>query len=165
MRASVPPAVKDLRCAVWLLLIFGNNTGAQAGPRHEILAAHNSVRAKVGVPPLVWSDAMAERARHWANTLLARGEFAHSPKSPFGENLYEIRGAFASPGEVVKAWADESAGYDYRRNQCSGVCGHYTQIIWADTKEVGCASARSRNREVWVCNYNPPGNWIGRRPY
>jgi uncharacterized protein YkwD len=165
MRASVPPAVKKLWCAVWLLLIFAHNIGAQGDPNHEMLAAHNSARARVGVPPLVWSEAMAERAQRWANTLLARGDVAHSPKSPFGENLYEIRGAFASPREVVKAWVDESAGYDYRHNRCSSVCGHYTQIIWADTKEVGCAASRSRNREVWVCNYNPPGNWIGRRPY
>jgi uncharacterized protein YkwD len=165
MRASVPPAVKQLWCAVWLLLIFAHNIGAQGHPNHEMLAAHNSARARVCVPPLVWSEAMAERAQRWANTLLARGDVAHSPKSPFGENLYEIRGAFASPREVVKAWVDESAGYDYRHNRCSSVCGHYTQIIWADTKEVGCAASRSRNREVWVCNYNPPGNWIGRRPY
>jgi uncharacterized protein YkwD len=165
MRASVPPAVKNLRSAVWLLLILASRIGAQGDLSREILAAHNSVRAKVGVPPLVWSDAMAGRARHWANNLLARGEFVHSPKSPFGENLYEIRGAFASPRKVVEAWASESAGYDYRRNRCSGVCGHYTQIVWAATREVGCAVARSRNREVWVCNYNPPGNWIGQRPW
>jgi PadR family transcriptional regulator len=48
---------------------------------------------------------------------------------------------------------------------CRGVCGHYTQIVWSNTREVGCGVARDSNREVWVCNYNPPGNWIGERPY
>jgi pathogenesis-related protein 1 len=66
---------------------------------------------------------------------------------------------------VVNAWAAESRNYDYRSNCCRGVCGHYTQIVWAGTQEVGCAVARGGRREVWVCNYDPPGNWAGKRPY
>jgi len=45
------------------------------------------------------------------------------------------------------------------------VCGHYTQIVWRDTKQVGCGVARDNRREIWVCNYDPPGNWVGHRPY
>jgi pathogenesis-related protein 1 len=130
-----------------------------------MLDAHNAIRARVNVPPLAWSDRLSARARDWANTLLARGQFRHSSKSPFGENLYEIRGASASPEEVVSHWADESRNYEYKTNRCRGVCGHYTQLVWRDTREVGCAAARGGNREVWVCLYNPPGNWIGAKPY
>jgi hypothetical protein len=108
---------------------------------------------------------LAARSQDWADTLLARGQFFHRPNSTYGENLFEITGATASPAQVVGAWAAESRNYDYTSNRCSGVCGHYTQIVWRDTKEVGCAVARRRGREVWVCNYDPPGNWAGRRPY
>jgi hypothetical protein len=45
------------------------------------------------------------------------------------------------------------------------VCGHYTQIVWRNTKSVGCAVARGKGVEVWVCNYDPPGNYAGQRPY
>jgi pathogenesis-related protein 1 len=130
-----------------------------------MLAAHNAVRATQSIRPLIWSDKLAAHAQNWADTLLARGEFIHRPNSPYGENLFEIEGARASPEEVVGAWSSESRDYDYAANRCRKVCGHYTQIVWASTKEVGCAVARNARREIWVCNYDPPGNYIGKRPY
>jgi pathogenesis-related protein 1 len=132
--------------------------------RH-MLAVHNSVRARVGLAPLSWSDPLAARAQDWADRLLARKRFEHRPDSAYGENLFEISGANASPAQVVNVWAGESRNYDYNSNRCRGVCGHYTQIVWGGTKEVGCAVARGGGREVWICDYDPPGNWIGRRPY
>ena len=131
----------------------------------DIVSAHNRVRARADVPPLVWSPRLAAIARDWANTLLARKQFFHRPNGSYGENLFEITGANALPAQVVDEWADESRNYNYRSNGCRGVCGHYTQIVWRDTKEVGCAVARGRGSEVWVCNYDPPGNWVGKRPY
>jgi uncharacterized protein YkwD len=130
-----------------------------------MLAAHNSVRRSVGVPPLVWSESLAALAREWADYLAPHRQFFHRRDSPYGENVFEITGASASPVEVVNDWAAESRNYEYGSNTCHGVCGHYTQIVWRDTKRVGCAAARSGRNEVWVCNYDPPGNFIGRRPY
>ncbi len=131
----------------------------------EMVALHNAVRAKVGVAPLAWSDRLAAVAQDWADTLLAQGKFSHRPNSSYGENLFTITGAAASPARVIDAWAAESQGYDYASNKCHGTCGHYTQIVWSGSKEVGCAVARRGGREVWVCNYDPPGNWVGQRPY
>jgi uncharacterized protein YkwD len=130
-----------------------------------MLNGHNAVRARTGVPGLTWSTELAAEAQNWANTLIARRQFRHRPDTPYGENLFEISGAAASPGEVVNTWAAQARNYDYRTNRCRGVCGHYMQVIWSDTKEVGCGVARGRGREVWVCNYNPPGNVVGLRPY
>jgi pathogenesis-related protein 1 len=113
----------------------------------------------------MWSDELASRAQDWAQTLLAKNQFVHRPKSPYGENLFEIPGAQASSAEVVGAWVAESKNYDYRSNGCRGTCGHYTQIVWRATTELGCAFARGIRREVWVCEYSPPGNWVGKRPY
>jgi pathogenesis-related protein 1 len=68
-------------------------------------------------------------------------------------------------------WADEAGDYDYRTNRCkSGAqCGHYTQIVWADTQRVGCGVATcnmlgTRGQFV-VCDYEPPGNFVGQKPY
>jgi uncharacterized protein YkwD len=130
-----------------------------------MLAAHNAVRQRVKVRALTWSDGLAERAQAWADTLLRQREFVHSSRNPYGENLFEIMGAPATPAQVVADWASEEVNYDYRANQCHGVCGHYTQIVWRETRQVGCGVARSSGREVWVCEYQPRGNWVGRRPY
>jgi pathogenesis-related protein 1 len=131
----------------------------------EMLQAHNMIRRNLGLPPLAWSDKLAARAQEWAQNLLAKGKFLHNSKTPYGENLFEITGARAQPAEVVRAWASEARDYDYRSNRCKGTCGHYTQIVWRDTKEVGCGVAGGIKREVWVCEYTPPGNVIGQRPY
>ena len=130
-----------------------------------MLEAHNAVRAHVGVPPLVWSDQLAEVAQDWANHLIATGALSHRLNNRYGENIYTISGGTATPQEVVDLWAKEARGYDIRSNSCSGVCGHYTQIVWGKTRAVGCAVAKGLSREIWVCNYDPPGNVIGYRPY
>jgi pathogenesis-related protein 1 len=130
-----------------------------------MLQAHNVVRSHVRVPPLVWSENLAKFAQDWANHLIATHGFSHRPNNRYGENLYMIAGATAPPPEVVGSWASEAREYDLRSNTCSGVCGHYTQIVWAETRAMGCAFAADRQQQVWVCNYDPPGNVVGYRPY
>jgi uncharacterized protein YkwD len=148
-----------------LLCVFAATAAEPPFPAKQILAAHNAIRSRVGLPPLRWSDSLAEFAQDWASTLLSRRHFAHRPKSPYGENLFEIQGAAANPREVVADWGSEARDYDYRSNRCHGHCGHYTQIVWRNTRSVGCAVARGRGIEIWVCNYDPPGNFVGQRPY
>jgi uncharacterized protein YkwD len=131
----------------------------------EMLAAHNSIRAKLNLPPFAWSEKLAKAAQEWADTLIKDGTFRHPAKLLWGQNLAEVDRDELLPDQVVGKWASEAAEYDYKTNRCSGTCGHYTQLVWRDTKEVGCAEARRGDREVWVCNYSPPGNYAGMRPY
>ena len=135
--------------------------------QRDLVAAQNALREKVGVPPLTWSDDLAKVAQQYAENLMIRGTFVHSNDRRYGENLYMISGpgASASPFEVITAWGSESAFYQYRSNSCSDVCGHYTQIVWKETKAVGCGSAQNADREIWVCNYAPFGNIVGEKPY
>ena len=115
---------------------------------------------------MVWSEQLAEFARRNGPILwLGGGSSFIGVISPYGENLFEITGAVSTSAEVVDQWASESKDYQYGSNSCRGVCGHYTQMVWRGTKRLGCAAARRGKTEVWVCNYDPPGNWIGNRPY
>ncbi len=138
---------------------------AQPSIESRMLAAHNSIRAPLKLHPLTWSEKLAGYALEWAETLLVEDKFFHRPKSGYGENLFAITGGGASPEQVVEAWAVESRDYDFRSNTCRAKCGHYTQLVWRDTRQVGCAVARNFRREVWVCNYAPRGNYVGERPY
>lgn len=152
----------------WAAILAAAAGACAAPPPHfarEMLAAHNAVRARTGVPPLTWSGRLASQAQRWAESLAAHRRFGHNPDSPYGENLFEIQGASATPAEVVGDWVGEAAHYDYRTGRCHGTCGHYTQLVWRSTREVGCAVTRSRGVEIWVCEYDPPGNIIGSKPY
>jgi pathogenesis-related protein 1 len=130
-----------------------------------MLEAHNAVRAQIGLPPLAWSSQLAKVAQYWADHLISTRELRHQPNNRYGENLYAISGGTSSPAQVVKLWADEARSYDVRTNSCADVCGHYTQIVWRATRDVGCAEATDRYRQVWVCEYDPPGNVVGYWPY
>nr|CAD1834629.1 unnamed protein product [Ananas comosus var. bracteatus] len=70
--------------------------------------------------------------------------------------------------DVVLNWAEEHAFYNPANNSClpGQVCGHFTQIVWNNTERVGCARVECAGGGVIItCNYDPPGNWVGERPY
>lgn len=145
----------------------------------QMLEAHNQVRREVGVPDLVWSAELAEFAQEWADVLISGPGLRHRPAAErddgrIGENLSGSYwsapgGALRSPQRAIQGWAEEKDYYDHASNTCANgkICGHYTQMVWAETTEVGCAVARNEDatRDVWVCNYTPAGNIIGQRPY
>lgn len=134
---------------------------------HDILKAHNEVRAEVHLPPLRWSKKLARYARAYARHRMSDCQTVHSG-AVFGENLF-----WDHPGglyliDAVYRWAEEKQFYDYKTNKCvSGEkCGHYTQLVWARTKRVGCAKETCPNGDDFmVCNYSPAGNTKGQRPY
>jgi uncharacterized protein YkwD len=138
----------------------------------ELVTAHNFWRKQVKTAPLVWSNALAGQAREWALTLLRKGSFEHKPDSPHGQNIAWFAGERLKPSDVVDYWGNEVEYYDPEKNACleEAECRHYTQIVWKDSREVGCASAWGEHpkygvQEFWVCNYSPPGNMEGLRPY
>ena len=154
------------RAGILAGLLLAAAGAADPSMPEKMLAAHNAARAAVKTRPLVWSERLAVLAQDWANLQITRqGGLIHQKKSKYGENLYESIGGPATPEEVVKRWTSEAVDFDYKTNHCLAVCGHYTQVIWRDTKEVGCGVARHGNREIWVCEYSPPGNYVGERPY
>lgn len=135
-----------------------------------ITDAHNVVREGVGIGPLTWDPVLAEfAAEHIAFLDSERScNLIHSIDPPYGENLFWASFPVDS-GIVVQSWADEVLDYDYPTNRCNPgkACGHYTQIVWEDTERVGCAKivCGGGRGEIWSCNYDPPGNWVGEHPY
>ena len=164
----VPKSTGRLVAAGLLMGLCATFAHPDRGPSdlaRDMLAAHNAVRKPLRLAPFSWSSKLATTAQSWADDLLRRGQFFHRPHPSYGENLFEINGGRVTPEEVVHDWTAESEDYDYPSNRCRSVCGHYTQIVWRSTYEVGCAVARGGGREVWVCEYSPPGNVVGQKPY
>ena len=151
--------------------------------KQEMLAKHDKVRKTVNVAAMSWSDDLARYAQEWANHLRDEQDcqLNHRPRSgqftqQYGENLYwaspitwsdgRLELQKVAPKEVAESWASEVQDYDYDTNTCSGVCGHYTQVVWANSTKLGCAMAVCTDKsQVWVCNYDPPGNYTGQKPY
>ncbi len=135
--------------------------------KEQILERHNYWRSEVGVKNIFYSDILAKVAYDWAKKLQEEGcGFRHST-NPYGENLFKGTHGFYTVSDAIDSWADEKKDYDYKKNKCNEgkICGHYTQIVWETTTEVGCAKVICNETVIWVCNYNPPGNYIGQKPY
>ncbi|MEP6558529.1 MAG: CAP domain-containing protein [Burkholderiales bacterium] len=159
-------------------LTFGPLNAAE---RNGALAAHAAWRREVGVGPLAWSDSLATSAQDWAEHIREDRSCrvdasAHSQRADIGENLAyyspmrmsngKTRQQAIEPARVVDDWGQEKRFYDRASNRCSGVCGHYTQVVWQDTQAVGCGRAVCEDQsQVWVCQYSPPGNYTGQKPY
>lgn len=143
----------------------------EPGPLAGITEAHSEIRRRVGLGPVSWDPDIAAYAQEWADELQRRDcALEHRPRQGrfaqrYGENLFWQSGGTVRAADVVNDWASEEANYNLERNRCRGVCGHYTQIVWKETTRIGCAMASCGAAEVWVCNYDPPGNVNGRRPY
>lgn len=140
----------------------------ETGRLEGITDAHNVVRGALGLNDLVWDDELSVIAAEWIAFLSDDGCYLeHDWSSPYGENLYWSSYNSESV-EVVQSWASEVQFYDYDSNTCAPnqMCGHYTQIVWADTKRVGCELITcADSSEIWMCVYDPAGNWQGEWPY
>lgn len=132
------------------------------------LEIHNELRALHGVPPLELDSQLTAYAQEWADNLASSGSFYHRPNSNYGENLYMAGGSLAAacdgkPG--VQAWYDEISMYNFGNGGFSGATGHFTQVVWKNSKKLGYAQAFSGNRVYVVANYDPPGNSGGPAQY
>jgi hypothetical protein len=165
------------------------------------LSAGGYAGQPVPVPPLPlqrWNEALASTAQQFANTCPASHN--PSPEDPrrknasclgignpypcctgagsgqcrAGENLYfSTTGATAR--DAVQAWAAEVKDYTYA--PCCGApnafskVGHYTQLVWSDSTEIGCGIATGCPpifgvfTTVVACNYSFAGNFLTQVPY
>ncbi|KAK5779047.1 hypothetical protein RI543_002931 [Arxiozyma heterogenica] len=129
-----------------------------------VVLAHNKLRAlHVDTGNLTWSNTLAVYAEKYAAVYdCSSGRLVHS-RGPYGENL-----ALGFPNAVaaVDAWYSEIAHYNYSHPGFSMATGHFTQVVWRSTKEVGCAVKHcgSYYRDYVVCEYAPPGNYAGEFP-
>lgn len=132
------------------------------------------------------------RFRHWKDSEQALGRAAFAATNPpvrngqwlVGENLAMTAGQPKSARSPVDAsgWVAERGDWTCGRaiqsaGECrpGAQCGHLTQMLWDGTTHVGCAIQEcprglpevpnSQNAEYLVCEYSPPGNFVGETPF
>lgn len=136
----------------------------------QLLEAHNAERARLGIAPLRWSPALAQQASTWADNLAQRGRLEHArDRSGAGENLWMGSASYYGPNDMIGRFIDERRAFrpgvfpHISRTGNWADVGHYTQLIWPGTQEVGCALSTGAGNDVLVCRYWPAGNVIGQK--
>jgi uncharacterized protein YkwD len=152
-------------------------TGSKISKAEAQLALdhHNKVRADVGSPGLQWSTELAKFAQEWADHLAAQGcDMQHRPHDDskwaqkYGENIFWGSASSYTPLSASESWYSEIKDYTYGvlNNSNWYNTGHYTQMVWKNTTHVGIGMAKcSDGAVIIVANYNPPGNYMGEKPY
>lgn len=156
----------------------------------DCVRIHNGVRSTVkdasDMLHMTWDEALAITARAWSrncvfqhNIYLRETKRVHPDFSSVGENIWA--GYPTSTFSVERAlhlWVAEVKDYINKTNEClpNSICGHYTQVVWANSYKVGCAvnicpngvaktSFDTKKGAIFVCNYATAGNFAGIRPY
>lgn len=175
------------------------SSGLSAAEKKLLVELQNRFRSMVargsvtGFPPaanmqkLVWDDSLAEVAQAHANQCLIH----HTPSAlrvttrfrHTGQNLVGFRSIKAWPASsrdidrAVRSWFDERRNYSPSRlsefhQLVDAPVGHFTQVVWASTRYVGCGSttftmknASKGMTRFYVCDYAGPGNIAGKRVY
>lgn len=167
----------------------------QAG-KDTILLRHNELRQKVAkgmeenqpaagnMRKLVWNEELEIIAQRWTDQCVFDHDELRSKLdgSSAGQNAYLGKSSaektkeqvMSGLGAVVDAWYDEVTDPGFSADainpyEFSHGIGHYTQVVWAESEEVGCAVVYYKNgmwyEELVVCNYAPGGNMAGGTMY
>uniref|UniRef100_A0A0E0G6H9 non-specific serine/threonine protein kinase n=1 Tax=Oryza nivara TaxID=4536 RepID=A0A0E0G6H9_ORYNI len=146
------------------------NQTAQSSPQ-DFLNLHNAARAGVGAGMLSWDSTVAAYAADYAEKRKSDCRNVHS-NGPYGENLFQgVAHISWTASDALFSWLGEAKNYNCTGNTCKDgqECGEYTQLMWTNSTRVGCASVTcddSAGGGTFIaCNYDPPGNVAGQRPY
>uniref|UniRef100_A0A0D9VFX7 Protein kinase domain-containing protein n=1 Tax=Leersia perrieri TaxID=77586 RepID=A0A0D9VFX7_9ORYZ len=147
-----------------------NQTSAQNSPQ-DFHNLHNAARAGVGVSMLSWDSTVAAYAADYAEKRKSDCRNVHS-NGPYGENLFQgVPQISWTASDAFFSWLGEGKNYNCTSNTCNDGrgCSEYTQLVWANSTRVGCASvtcdSNAGGGTFISCNYDPPGNLVGERPY
>lgn len=160
---AIPPPTREIP-----------HTQPPASEVERLLVVHNAERTRLGLPALTWNASLASDAGAYASVLLNRGRLRHATNAERkgnGENLWMgTAGAWDSDG-MFEMFLQERRYFraaTFPHISLTGNwsdVGHYSQIVWRDTREVGCAIRTGRGVDVLVCRYHPAGNVMGKAPY
>ncbi|NXP09157.1 PI16 inhibitor, partial [Thinocorus orbignyianus] len=141
-----------------------------------ILDEHNKYRSQVSPPAMdmlkmTWDMELEAFAQAYAEKCI----WDHNKeRGRRGENLFAMAPTLDLEF-AVEDWNAEEKFYNLTTSTCvpGQMCGHYTQVVWANTHQIGCGSKfcekiegiETEDMYLLVCNYYPPGNMKGRKPY
>ncbi|XP_062248974.1 C-type lectin domain family 18 member A-like [Platichthys flesus] len=137
----------------------------------QIVAQHNRLRSRVrpmaaNMQKMEWDDKLALLAKEMAESCHRDPSPQHpTALSHIGVISQHFPRGVASFHDVIESWFEEGRDFLYLSGRCreNTTCQHYTQLVWATSSHVGCASQLCQKEgglwDIFVCAYNPGGNW------
>uniref|UniRef100_G3NGY8 Im:7150988 n=1 Tax=Gasterosteus aculeatus TaxID=69293 RepID=G3NGY8_GASAC len=128
--------------------------------QEEFLETHNAYRAKHNTPKMTLNQELTASAQKWADQLLATNTMQHSETAD-GENIYGMSSSAPikpTGKEAVDSWYSEIKDYKWSSPGFQSDTGHFTQVVWKDSTELGVGLATDGKRVFVVGQYRPAGN-------
>uniref|UniRef100_A0A3P9IW14 C-type lectin domain family 18 member A n=1 Tax=Oryzias latipes TaxID=8090 RepID=A0A3P9IW14_ORYLA len=140
--------------------------------RSVIVALHNRLRSRVrpmaaNMQKMEWDGRMAILAEKLAMQCGAEPSPQNGPFScHIGWNMHLSTHRIASFSDIIHAWFEEGNDFLFLSGKCreNATCQHYTQLVWATSSHVGCASQLClRDGGIWEIFVCVNGKLV--RPY
>lgn len=128
--------------------------------KKNFLDQHNSYRAEHGVDPMSYNNELCAIAQKWADELLKKNTFMHS-NTEDGENIYFSQSSVPvtpTGKEAVDSWYSEIKDYNFSSPGFTSNTGHFTQVVWKNSTELGLGMATDGKTVFVVGQYRPAGN-------
>ena len=133
--------------------------------RADILTNHNYHRKRHQVGNLVRNSEIEQVAQSYSEYQASIDSMIHSENPNYGENLYSCwssSGICVTGEKASQKWYDEVSLYDFKNPGYTPGVGHFTQLVWKGSNQIGCGVAcNSFNNCYLTCNYYPSGNYLG----
>ncbi|XP_037090903.1 venom allergen 5-like, partial [Pollicipes pollicipes] len=153
-----------------------NELRSRVAMGRELQGAPGPQPAAANMHMVEWDDELAAVAQRWAEQCTLQhdcGQCRRVPRFFVGQNLFASISSSGGPGpspaewnHAIEAWYEEVkdfASFDVDQFPSTQVViGHYTAMVWGDTRRVGCGFVNyrtvGRDNRIYVCNYGPGGN-------
>jgi len=134
--------------------------------RADILDNHNYHRKRHQVDELTRNKEIETIAQSYSHYLASIDTVKYSKNNKYGENIYfiNLNKDINNIGQKASQnWYQEIFNYDFTNHNHNNIntpeIRHFTQLIWKETKQIGCGASCNKNNNCFiVCNYYPPGN-------
>lgn len=127
-----------------------------------ILQYVNQLRSLHHASPVVYNTTLNLYAQNWSNTMASHDVLYHS-SGIYGENIAEVYvgtkpNATAGVLAAIKMWYSEANLYNYSANTFNPYTGHFSQLVWLNTRQIGLGIAYNKTYGFVTMEFYPPGN-------
>ena len=130
---------------------------------NKALSIHNNYRKNHGCNSLSLNDTLCDLAREYAKKCANTKNIGYCDdlynNDIIGQNIAVVNHHYFDVIEICYEWYNVKKNYKFGSNKYIEGTGHFTQLIWKNTKYIGFGYEEDDNGNIYfVANYYPAGN-------